>query len=236
MTEEDQQAAMIFDVAMIGDSLAQVKLALQMAGGDPDRAVELLVTGALNGMPPTALAAPAVGGGLAESLTVGPASARVPVEQRGSVSRPTGVVLAGASLLVRRASFELSTAKTMPFFSETPPFLAVLQVRFLLEHMGPKDLASLQPEFVLEHVEYAHRAAAKAAARWGASAATDTASGLFLDNVLPYCSINERRDSWRKDFHDRFWPAASAAACPAAAVVALNSVVFAADRPGTGVR
>ena len=34
---------------------------------------------------------------------------------------------------------------------------------------------------------------------------------MFLNDVLPYASINERRDDWREDFHKQFQPLAAEA-------------------------
>ena len=74
---------------------------------------------------------------------------------------------------------------------------------WLVRQMGPKDRAGLSTGYVLEHIYYAFIAAEKAAEHWGPSAGTDTASELFLNFVLPYSCINERRDAWREDFHGR---------------------------------
>jgi hypothetical protein len=107
---------------------------------------------------------------------------------------------------------------------------------WLVQHMGPKDRAGLSTGYVLEHIYYAFIAAEKAAEHWGPSAGTDTASELFLNFVLPYSCINERRDPWREDFHSRFWPIAAVAPTTAQAVIALNRAVFSTEPPGTGVK
>ena len=44
--------------------------------------------------------------------------------------------------------------------------------------------------------------------------------------MLPYASVNERRDRWRKDFHDRFRPLIRGARTPGEAAVLLNQKVF----------
>ncbi len=49
---------------------------------------------------------------------------------------------------------------------------------------------------------------------------------LFLNDVLPYASINERRDDWRKDFYDRFLPIAKRCKTPGEAAILLNKEVF----------
>jgi len=62
-------------------------------------------------------------------------------------------------------------------------------VDFLIEHMPERD-RGLSPEFLAEHVDYAYRARERFP--W-AKALSDE---LFLNNVLPYASLNERRDAW----------------------------------------
>jgi hypothetical protein len=44
--------------------------------------------------------------------------------------------------------------------------------------------------------------------------------------VLPYVNLNERRDDWRADFHDRFAAVAYEAGTIEDAVLALNKYVF----------
>jgi hypothetical protein len=49
---------------------------------------------------------------------------------------------------------------------------------------------------------------------------------MFLNNVLPYASIDERRDRWRKDFYQRFQPLVAEADSPAQAAAVLNQKIF----------
>lgn len=44
--------------------------------------------------------------------------------------------------------------------------------------------------------------------------------------MLPYASLNERRDAWRKDFHDRFAPLVRECKTPGEAAVKLNATIF----------
>jgi len=69
---------------------------------------------------------------------------------------------------------------------------------FLIANMPQRDLSSLSAEFLLENVEYAYKARNRFP--W-AKALPDS---VFLNDVLPYVSMNERRDNWRKDFYERF--------------------------------
>ncbi|MDE0914431.1 MAG: hypothetical protein OSB57_04555 [Planctomycetota bacterium] len=93
-------------------------------------------------------------------------------------------------------------------------------LEFLFQHMPPSDLSSLSAEFLLEHLTYAHRA--WASSPWQARISRD----LFRNEILPYASINERRDAWRRDFHERFSPLIAEAKSPAEAAAILNQKVF----------
>ena len=71
---------------------------------------------------------------------------------------------------------------------------------FLNKHMPERDLKNLSSEYLIENVNYAFKA--REESEWAKSVPKD----IFLNDVLPYASINERRDRWRKDFHTRFSP------------------------------
>lgn len=73
-------------------------------------------------------------------------------------------------------------------------------VAFLIAYMPERDLQSLTSEFILENVRYALKARNEFA--W-CIALPDS---IFLNEVLPYVSLNERRDNWRADFYNRFVP------------------------------
>lgn len=71
---------------------------------------------------------------------------------------------------------------------------------FLLANMPDEDFDKLTPDFLARNVALAHEA--RKATPWAAAVPEE----LFRDQVLPYASVNERRDDWRKDFMDRFLP------------------------------
>ncbi|MFM7318556.1 MAG: transglutaminase-like domain-containing protein [bacterium] len=91
---------------------------------------------------------------------------------------------------------------------------------FLLENMPEQDLKSLKPEFVLKNVRLAHEA--RKATPWAAAVPLE----LFHEQVLPYASINERRDDWREDFMKRFLPMVKELKSAEEAVAKLNIEVF----------
>lgn len=93
-------------------------------------------------------------------------------------------------------------------------------MRFLIAHMPDRDLRSLSAEFLVSNVRFAYRA-------WKESPWKESISHeMFLNNVLPYASINERRDNWRKDFHHRFRPLVAEAQSPGEAAILLNQKIF----------
>ncbi len=93
-------------------------------------------------------------------------------------------------------------------------------VRFLIAHMPTSDLRSLSAEYLLENVSLAYDA-------WQASPWREQISEeLFFNEILPYASINERRDRWRRDFRDRCLPLIGDAQSPGLAAARLNQKIF----------
>jgi hypothetical protein len=93
-------------------------------------------------------------------------------------------------------------------------------VGFLVANMPERDLKGLGKDYLLANVRYAHLA--REATPWGAKIPKE----LFFEYVLPYASVNERRDDWRKDFYDRFLAVAKESPTPGEAVKRLNVEVF----------
>ena len=93
---------------------------------------------------------------------------------------------------------------------------------FLIANMPPRDLASLTKDSLVENIELAYQA--RAAVPWGSGLPDE----LFLNCVLPYASINERRDRWRPDFHKRFLPVVRDCKTPGEAAQKLNATIFSA--------
>lgn len=71
-------------------------------------------------------------------------------------------------------------------------------IAFLIGYMPERDLKQLTAAFLLENTDYAYRARDKYS--W-TKALPDS---IFLNEVLPYVSLNETREGWRKDFYERF--------------------------------
>lgn len=65
---------------------------------------------------------------------------------------------------------------------------------FLVDNMPPGDRATLSSDFLMENLDLA--LAAREKFPWG----KDVPERLFLNDVLPYASLDEPRDPWRSDF------------------------------------
>lgn len=91
---------------------------------------------------------------------------------------------------------------------------------FLVENMPERDLLEIKADFLLDNSRLAHQALDEAP--WGKSLPRD----VFLNDVLPYAIINERREAWRKEFRDRFLPWVKDAKGPGEAAAILNQRVF----------
>jgi len=93
-------------------------------------------------------------------------------------------------------------------------------LEFLVANMPDRDLQSLKADFLLEDIRLCYQA-------WNESPWKDKLpKDVFFNNVLPYASINERRDAWRADFRKQFLPLVSEAKTPSVAAALLNQKIF----------
>jgi len=93
-------------------------------------------------------------------------------------------------------------------------------MQFLVLNMPDRDLQNLSSEFLRENVALAYRAWHEAP--WKNRVSKE----LFLNEVLPYASVNEHRDKWRKEFYERCQPLVKDADAPGKAAVILNQKIF----------
>lgn len=91
---------------------------------------------------------------------------------------------------------------------------------FLIANMPDSDLASLSAEFLLSNLELAYKA--RREVPWG----KDIPEELFLNDVLPYANVDEKRDAWRQEFHDLCLPLVKECKTPTEAVQKLNGELF----------
>lgn len=69
---------------------------------------------------------------------------------------------------------------------------------FLIAYMPERDAKTLTADFLRENVDYAYRA--KEEFPW----VKDVPNDIFLNDVVPYVNLNEKRENWRKNFYERF--------------------------------
>ncbi len=93
-------------------------------------------------------------------------------------------------------------------------------VAFLIANMPIDDLKVLKCDMILRDINLAYKARNEVA--WGKSIPEE----LFLNDVLPYVNLNEKREEWRPDFVNRFLPAVKNCKSIEEAVGVLNSEVF----------
>jgi hypothetical protein len=92
--------------------------------------------------------------------------------------------------------------------------------QFLLENMPRTDLKTLPPSLLVENTALAYEVMGKVP--WAKSIPND----IFLNEILPYCNINETRESWRKSLHDLCWPLVKDCRTPGEAAQKLNQKLF----------
>ena len=69
--------------------------------------------------------------------------------------------------------------------------------RFLVKGMPPKDLQSLKKDFLMENLSLALKA--RKQFTWAKAVPKE----IFLNDVLPYASLDETRESWRPEFYEQ---------------------------------
>ncbi len=99
-------------------------------------------------------------------------------------------------------------------------------MEWLVARMPERDRTEVEAAFLLEHVDEAYQA-------WQSAPWRDLVPReIFLDAILPYASISERRDAWRDPMRELAAPIVAGASTPAEAAIRLNQQVF----PKTGVK
>ena len=115
--------------------------------------------------------------------------------------------------------------------SEVPPD-QIAGMEWLITHMPKADLKTLSAEFLLTNCDLAYEA-------WkNAPWSKEISEEMFFDTILPYASVNERRDDWRESFREKFSEVVKDAKTPSEATVLLNQqiydmvgVIYSTDRP-----
>ena len=146
-------------------------------------------------------------------------------EAAGTLRKMLAALPAGATATDLDARLERALSRIpqdkldrIAIYGATPPegpYMAAL-----VAEMPECDYADVEPFQLLEHVRYALKA--RKEAPWRDQISED----LFLRYILPYWSVNEKRDPWRKFFYDKFMPFVRECKTASEAVKYLNDHVF----------
>ncbi len=93
-------------------------------------------------------------------------------------------------------------------------------MKFLIENMPLQDLRGLKADYLLKNSALAYESFT--AAPW----AKQVPQEVFLNDVLPYASLNEARDDWRQRVRDIAAPIVKDCKTPGEAAQALNKKLF----------
>jgi pimeloyl-ACP methyl ester carboxylesterase len=93
-------------------------------------------------------------------------------------------------------------------------------MQFLIRHMPTVDLQRLSADFLVENVSLAYEAFGNSP--WAQKVPRE----VFLNDVLPYASLNERRDRWRKMLFEKCRSMITNCSTPGEAAQALNRKLF----------
>ena len=93
-------------------------------------------------------------------------------------------------------------------------------MKFLIENMPAVDLQSLKADFLLNHVAGAYEV--MAGVPWTSKVPKD----IFLNDILPYASLNEARDGGRQKVREITAPLVKDCKSPAEAAMVLNQKLF----------
>jgi hypothetical protein len=91
---------------------------------------------------------------------------------------------------------------------------------FLIENMPAQDLRSLSSAFLIENLNLAYDAGEQAP--WHQQVSRET----FLNDVLPYACMSEKREDWRKSLHDQCAPIVANCKTTGEAAQLLNQKIF----------
>ena len=93
-------------------------------------------------------------------------------------------------------------------------------MEWLIAHMPDEDIKTLSAEFLINNCSLAYEA-------WKNSPwVSEIPEDIFFDSILPYANLNERRDDWRKDFHNKFASIVNSTKTPYEAAVLLNHKIY----------
>ena len=93
-------------------------------------------------------------------------------------------------------------------------------IQFLIANMPERDLRSLSAEYLLENISLAYTVMEEAP--WAKSISSE----LFLNDVLPYASVTEQRDNWRRRLRELCVPLVKDCKTASEAGLVINQKLF----------
>ena len=93
-------------------------------------------------------------------------------------------------------------------------------MQFLIANMPARDLQALSAGFLLDNLTMAYQGLEEAP--WAKSIPPE----LFLNDVLPYASVTEQRDNWRRRLHEICRPLVKGCRTPGEAAQVVNQTLF----------
>ena len=93
-------------------------------------------------------------------------------------------------------------------------------MEWLISNMPKEDLKSLSSDFLLTNTNQAYQSWMES--KWY----NKIPERIFYDNILPYASLNEKREEWREDFKNLFRPLIKNANSPSEAAAILNNTIY----------
>ena len=162
-------------------------------------------------------------------ILIAPGLARV------SVAAPANSTVATSAMTLKiNLKDALATALATAGANRAQIELALAQVpqnqraglEFLIANMPAPDLQTLSAKFLLDHVAGVYRAFD--ATPWK----NQIPQQIFFNDVLPYASLNEKREDYDALLQDKIKPIVAGAQTPGEAALALNKQLF----PAVGVK
>jgi len=93
-------------------------------------------------------------------------------------------------------------------------------MEWLIRHMPDEDLKTVSARFLLENCMLAYQARERSS--WG----SEIPESIFFEYVLPFANLNEKRESWRRDFFNRYSKVMRASQRPSHATARLNNMIY----------
>ena len=162
---------------------------------------------------------------LAALILIAPGLARVSVAAPANSKVATSAMTPKINLDNALATAGANRAQIALALAQVPPAQRA-GMEFLISNMPAPDLQTLSAKFLLDHVASVYRTFN--ATPWK----NQIPQQIFFNDVLPYASLNEKREDYDALLEAKIKPIVTGAQTPGAAALALNKQLF----PAVGVK